>query len=176
MATWMNDDGLYIKYGTSEGVSTHPAGQYATTVSGEHCLEVVLTLATLTQTETIVNDSVWIPANAWITKVEVLTVVAAATGTAIDVGLIDQDRTTEIDYNGILAAFVTATMNAVGESTTLGEVTSMPASITTQGALVGQEVTNTGYITASMTDATSFTTGVIKLRIWYIPKGIDIVT
>jgi hypothetical protein len=37
-------------------------------------------------------------------------------------------------------------------------------------------VTNTGYISASMTDATSFTAGKVKIRIGFIPKGIDLTT
>lgn len=172
--TWMNDDGLYIKYGRSEGTSTHPAGIYAGSFANEQVAEVTIDLTVLTQTETILNDAVWIPNNAWVTKVEVITVEAAATGTAIDVGLIDQDRSTEVDYDGFLAAFATATMNAVGEVVEFREVGSTPASITTQGALVGQEVTNTGYLSASITDATAFTAGKVKVRIYFIPKGIDV--
>ena len=174
MGTWHNDDELYIKYGRSEGTSTHPAGQFCGSVAGENVAEVTIDLTLLNATETILNDVVVIPANAWITKVEVLTLVAAATGTAIDVGLIDQDRSTEVDYDGILAAFATATMNAVGEVVEFREVGSTPASITTQGALVGQEVSNAGYISASRTDATAFTAGKVKVRVYYISKGLDI--
>lgn len=174
MATWTNDDGLHIKYGTSEGVSTHPGGQYRDTVGGEHVAEVVIDLTLLTQTETILNDVVLIPANAWITKVEVQCLVAAATGTAIDVGLIDQNRSTEIDYNGFLAAFEDGDALAPGETRVFFEDHTVPASTTGTGALVGQEVTNTGYISASITDATAFTTGKLKVRIWYVSKGIDI--
>lgn len=173
MGTWQNSDGLRVKFGTDEGTSTHPAGSYS--LGDEQVIEVVITLSELTATETILNDAVWVPANSHITRVEVMTLVAAATGTAIDVGLIDQDYSTEIDYNGFLAAYATATMNAVGEVNTLYEVGSSPTTgLTTVGALVGQEVTNTGYISASRTDATAFTAGKIKLKIFYVPTGIDV--
>lgn len=170
---WKNSDGLYIKYGTSEGVSSHAAGTYEDTIGGLTVTEVDIVLASLTQTETILNDVVWIPANAHIIWVETETVVAAATGTAIDVGLIDQDRSTEIDYNGLLAAFAAATMSEVGEVCRFYTQETFPASLTTGGALIGTEITNTGYISASMTDATAFTAGKLRVKIAWRPKGLD---
>ena len=174
MGTWKNDDGLYIKYGTNEGTSTHFAGEYEDNQAGALCIEVVIDLTALTATETILNDAVWVPANALITKVETFAIVGAATGTAIDVGLIDQDRSTEIDYNGLLAAAPTANMNSVGETSVYQVAVTIPTGLTGTGALVGTEVTNAGYISASRTDATAFTAGKIRLRVWYIPKGVDV--
>jgi hypothetical protein len=174
MAGWKNSDGLYVKFGTEEGVSTHPAGTFKDTYLGATVTEVVISLASLTQTETILNDAVWIPNNAHILWVETVCLVVCETGTAIDVGLIDQDRSTEIDYNGFLAAFPTAEMAQVGETRRFYETHTIPTTMTGTGALIGQENTNTGYISASMTDATAFTAGKIRLRIAYIPKGIDV--
>ena len=172
MGTWQNSDGLRVKLGTSEGVSTHAAGTWS--VGDMNVCQVVVNMASLTQTETILNDVAWIPANAHITKVEVITVVAATTGTAMDLGLIDQDYTAEIDYDGFLAAIPTAEMAQVGETRKYYETHTEPTTMTGTGALVGQEVTNAGYISASMTDATAFGAGKVKVRIYYIPKGIDI--
>lgn len=174
MGTWTNDDGLHIKYGTTEGTSTHPAGVYCGGVGGEQICEVVIDLTLLDASEAILNDVAVLPANAWITKVEVQTVVAAATGTAIDVGLIDQDRSTEEDYDGLLAAFPTAQMNAVGETVKFYETHTEPTTMTGTGALVGQELTNASYISASRTDGTAFTAGKVKVRVWYVSKGIDV--
>ena len=173
MGTWLNDDGLYIKYGRNEGTSVHPAGVYAGSFAGEQVLEVVIDLTVLTETETILNDAVWVPANSHITKVEVVTLEAAGAGTAIDVGLIDQDRESQIDYDGFLAAFEDGDMAGVGETRKFYEDHTEPGSITGTGALVGQEVTNTGYVSASRTDGTAFTTGKVKVRIYFVPKGID---
>ena len=176
MGTWMNADGLYVKYGANEGTSQDHGGEYLThDGSGVQVIEVVCDLASLTATETILNDVVFVPANAHIAWVETFTVVAGATGTAIDVGLIARDRSTEIDYDGLLAASPVANYNAVGETARFTETYTVPASLTGTGALVGQEVTTAGggYISASRTDSTAFTAGKIKIRVAYIPKGVD---
>lgn len=174
MGTWLNDDELYIKFGTDEGVSTHKAGYYChPTDGGLQVVEVDVLLDQLTETETILNDSVWIPANSQIVWVEVETVVASATGVAIDVGMIDQDRATEIDYNGLLAAFAAATMSEVGEVTRFYTQESFPASVTTGGVQIGTEITNTGYISASRTTATAFTAGKVRVKVAFRSKGLD---
>lgn len=176
MGNWLNADGVYIKYGQDEATSLNTAGEYLTfNGAGEQVIEVVIDLADLTQTETIQNDVVFVPANAHITWVETVAVVAGATGTAIDVGLIARDRSTEVDYDGFLAATPLANYNAVGETCRFYETHTVPASLTGTGALVGQEVTTAGgaYISASRTDATAFTAGKVKVRVAYIPKGID---
>ena len=159
--TWKNNDGLYLKFGPTKAVA-NTAGEYK--LDGpEHMIEVKLDLTTLTQTETIQSDQVFFPIDARITKVEVVTHTAAATGTAIDVGMIRaSDRSTELDYNGLLAAFPTASMNADGETTTL------TAGVTYAGAQIGAtNSTYVGMISASATDATAFTAGVIYVRIFY---------
>lgn len=176
MSTWHNDDGLFIKYGPNSFKSEHQGGEYLTFNGlGEQVIEVVLDLTELTATETIVNDLVFVPENAQITRVETVAVVPAATGTAIDVGLIARDRATEVDYDGLLAAAPTANMSAVGETYTFTEAHTVPASATGTGAVVGQEVTASGgaYISASRTDGTAFTAGSVKVRVAYIPKGVD---
>lgn len=174
MGTWKNSDGLYIKYGTDAGISPSRAGS-PSVYGPEQMIEVEITLSELTQTETILNDAVVLPANSFINRVEVITEVAAATGTAIDVGLIRiSDRSTEIDYDGILAAFVRGTMDSVGEITRFTKGSSLPASITTQGALVGASSgVYPAHISASMTDATAFTAGRIKVRIFYEPNALS---
>jgi hypothetical protein len=158
---WLNNDDLYLKFGT-EKATPQTAGEYR--MDGpEHMIEIKLDLTTLTQTETIQSDTVFFPKNARISRVDVVTHTAAATGTAIDVGLIrSSDRSTEIDYNGLLAAFPTGSMNADGETTKL------TAGSTYAGALIGTTTsTYVGHISASMTDATAFTAGVIYVRIYY---------
>lgn len=177
MGTWMNNDGLYVKYGTDEKESAHRAGEYLTFNGlGEQVIEVIIDATELTQTETILNDTVFVPANAHITWVETMAVVALATGTAIDLGLIKRDRSTEVDYNGLLAAFPTSQGASVGETIKFTQEHTVPASQTGTGALVGEEITTVGgaYISASRTDATAFTAGKLRVRIAYIPKGIDV--
>lgn len=175
MGTWMNSDGLYIKYGTSEGSSTHKGGEYETCNAGVQIIELTVDLTKLTQTETILNDTIVVPENAFIAWVETMAVVGAATGTAVDLGLIARDRSTQIDYDGFLAAAPTANMNTAGEISRYQQAVTVPTTLTGVGALIGTEITTSGggYISASATDATAFTAGIIKVRIAYIPKGKD---
>ncbi len=168
MGTWLNSDGLYIKYGTDLGVSGSAAGEYKT-FGPARMIEVEVELSELTATETILNDVTWLPANCQIERVDVVTEVAAATGTAIDVGFIRRDRTTEEDYDGLLAAFPTAQMNAVGELISFYESHTVPTTMTGTGALVGQTLANDSFISASRTDATAFTAGRVKIRIHFVP-------
>src|SRR5574343_1528053 len=167
---WKNNDNLYLKFGTEKAVA-NTGGEYRTPVGKFHDVEVKITLSALTQTETILNDQVFIPAGARIQEVELMTQTAGATGTAIDVGLIrTSDRSTEIDYDGLLAAAPLAVMNSDGERTVYTAITTVPASATGTGALIGTTLANTGHISASRTDATAVTAGVVHVRIrYYMP-------
>ena len=152
--------GLYQKWGLEQTVTSN-AGEYRNN-SKEREIEFSLNLVTLTETETPVADNVFFPAGVKITEVEIFVETAAATGVAIDVGLQRTDRTTEIDYDGILAAFVTATM-------TVGNKVVLRKGGTQAGAMVGSGVAtaNVGHITASRTTATAFTTGLVKITVRY---------
>lgn len=116
-----------------------------------------LDLTALTQSENVVIDTVFVPSGFMVKEVEIFTETAAATGTAIDLGLIRRDRTTELDYNGLLAAFPTASMNAAGETNIIRDNT------TYDGALIGTTLAYDGLLTCSMTDATAFTAGALKI-------------
>ena len=157
---WLDNGGLYQKYGVDQTTSG-TGGEYRTN-GKEREIEFTLNLVTLTQAETIVDDNIFFPAGVKITEVEILVETAAATGTAIDVGLVRTDRTTEIDFDGILAAFVTATM-------TVGNKVVLRKGGTQAGAMVGSGVatTNVGHISASATTATAFTTGLVKITVRY---------
>lgn len=191
MGSWLNPDGLYLKFGTSgttgtpnEGVSLQNIGQHQSVFSGEHYLEIPLVLSSLTETESIQSDVAILPDNSLITAVEVVTVTAAATGTAIDVGLIHISRNASdseftADPNGLLAAFVTGSMDTPGQtvrffaSGTANSEESLPASVTTGGDMVGDITTAPCLITASRTDATAFTAGRVLIRVYYVqnPTG-----
>lgn len=165
MGTWLNSDGLYLKYGTTKATA-HTGGEYRN-VGQLREVEVKITLSDLTQTETVQDDTVFIPAGVRIQEVELITQTAGATGTAIDVGLIRTDRTTEIDYDGLLAAAPIANHNSAGERTIFTAITTVPASATGTGALIGTTTANVGYISASRTDATAYTAGVVFVKIRY---------
>lgn len=162
MAQTSTINNLYREYGVTKAT---PVKGGEPVMTGD-VREIVfdLDLTALTESETVIMDTVFIPSGARIKEVEVLTETAAATGTAIDLGFIRRDRSTELDYNGLLAAFPTATMNAEGETTTLRLGSSQV------GALVGTDLANDGLFTCSRTDSTAFTAGALKITVrYYIP-------
>lgn len=177
--TWLNSDGLYVKFGATEGVSRTQGG-FVCTYGPFHEVWLNLDLTTLTETENIQNDVLFVPANALIESVSVHTIVAAATGTAIDVGLIANTRITttdlngsitDADPNGLLAAFVTASMSEAGEYHKVFANDSIPTG-TTNGALIGTILTVPTLITASRTDATAFTAGNVLICVRTIPMAL----
>jgi hypothetical protein len=160
MGTWMNSDGLYIKFGTDEA-AIGTAGEYRTT-GPQRMAEVKLTLTSLLTTTAILDDNNFIPAGARIEKVEVVTETAVTSGGAatLNVGLIRRDRTTAIDEDGLIAALAIASFNAAGETVVLTN------GVTSAGALVGTTLANSGYLAADY-DTAAFTAGVSKVRVYW---------
>lgn len=158
---YLTPDGLYRKYGT-EQATVQKGGEYRFD-GPEHMIEIKLDLTTLNQNEVIQSDTIYFPKGARISKVDVVTHTLAATGVAIDVGFIrSNDRTTEIDYDGLLAAFPLASMDTAGETTRLTKGSSFA------GAMIGTTTaTYVGLISASATTSTAFTAGVVYIRIYY---------
>lgn len=160
--SWMDNTNLYRKFGVDKA-TPKKAGEFKT-YGQERIVEVKLNLAELTETETIVDDTVILPVGALVKEINILTTTAAATGVAIDVGLIKQtDRTTEVDYNGLLDAFVTASMNTVGENVTYIAPGGIAAG--SAGPLLGTVLAFNSHISASRTTVTAFTAGVIRIQI-----------
>lgn len=157
---YMDNTGLWVKYGT-EQTAPSTGGEYKT--FGEHReLEFKIDLTTLTEAETVLNDNVFWPVGMKIESVTVYTDTAAATGAGIDLGLVRTDRTTEIDFDGILAGLATASMTAGSNQVLVKGSTGVGALLTN-----GTSVSNVGHITCSRTTATAFTAGVIRVRIRY---------
>lgn len=160
--SYMDNANLYRKYGPDKATAKR-GGEYRTN-TGKRVVEFRIDLTELTETETIMDDTVVLPAGALLEDIQVMTITGAATGTAIDVGMIKQtDRSTEVDYNGILDAFVTASMNTVGENNTF----IAPGGISggSAGPLLGTVLAYNSHVSASRTTATAFTAGVIKIRL-----------
>lgn len=157
---YMDNTGLYVKTGLEQTVPS-TGGEYKT--FGEHReIELKIDLTTLTEIETVINDNIFFPVGMKIESVTVYTDTAAATGTGIDLGLVRTDRTTEIDFDGILAGVLTATLTAGSTQVLVKGSTGVGALITN-----GTVTSNVGHITCSRTSATAFTAGVIRVRIRY---------
>lgn len=163
--SWFDPDGLLRKFGTEKAVP-NKGGEYRT-VGQMREINFKLDLTALTQAETPVSDQVFFPSGARIAAVKTVATTGAATGTAIDMGLVRSDRTTEIDFDGLLAAAPTANMNSAGETSIYQVAVTVPTGLTGTGALIGTTTSNVGYVTCSRTDATAFTAGVIEVTIYY---------
>jgi hypothetical protein len=168
---WVNSDGLSINFGTAE--ATVAFGGHKVHY-GRHCTEFSLRLANLatvaSTNEMIIGDTVTIPSGALIEEIEVIvTEETAGVNANLDLGLVDQDRSTELDFNGLLAA-----ADAFNGGTDLGTVTRYVVGTTEAGALVGTVLANTGLVTASA-DTADFTAGVLLIRIfWSVPLTADL--
>jgi len=166
MGSWLNADSLFLKFGTDK-TTANKGGEYRNNEK-YRTIDFLIDLTTLTETETPLSDTVFMPAGARIQDVVVTTQTVAATGVAIDLGLVRTDRTTEIDFNGLLAAFPVAQMSTAGERDIIQQEVTVPVSMVGLGALIGATVgVNPGYITCSRTTATAFTSGVIHVQIHY---------
>lgn len=156
--SWMDNTGLYQKYGVSRTASTK-SGEYRT--YGEHReVEVLIDLTTLTDTASVQGDVEFFPTGMTIESVTIFTDVAAATGAALNVGLVKTDRTTAIDTQAFVKAAATATLTA-------GSTQVLTKGSTGAGNLIGGTTSSVGYITASASTSTAFTAGKVRVRIRY---------
>jgi hypothetical protein len=157
---WLNNDGLYLKYGTDKAVAT-TGGEYRTNGALRE-IEVKIDLTTLGTGSSIVSDAILFPANVRIEEVEIVTNTAATSSgaAALNIGFIREDRSTVYDADGLVAALALTALDADGEKTVLR------VGSTGAGTLIGETTANKGYIVADY-DTDNYDTGVILVRIRY---------
>jgi hypothetical protein len=177
----VNSDGLLIKFGTEKGKSLIDAGEYNTlNGAGESVLELEVNLAELTTSEVILSDVNYLPKGAQINWVKTVAEVLGQTGTSIDVGLVYRHATTfattELDYDGLLAAFpLSGNYDGTGDTVVFTENATIPASVTGTGALVGTILASTAYkyfVSASYAAGSAFTAGRLRITIGYTPSAL----
>lgn len=158
--TWMNSDGLYLKTGTQEAVLS-TAGEYRND-GPQHVVEVTIyDMTVLGTASAIMDDVTFVPKNARIDKVDVITdTVCTGTNAVMNVGLTRRDRSTAIDADGLVAAIPVTSLDGAGETT------SLTAGATYAGALIGTTLANNGYIAADY-DTAAFTAGKVTIRVYY---------
>lgn len=164
MGSWYNNDGLYIKYGTTEG-EAGKVGVYASPSEGNvNVMEIRgLDLTTLTDsTQNILDQNAWLPKNARVEWVEVINTEAATGANAVlDLGLRKLNQAgTEFDYDGLLADAPRT------DWATLGTIKRYGVGVTGVGAKVGTVLAETGYLVATY-DTAAFTDGTVNIRIGY---------
>jgi hypothetical protein len=173
---WLNNDGLLVRFGT-ERARPARVGEFSSLFNGQHVIELHIDLAALSvlspfasDIDVILDDTVTIPKGALLEKIELIVMEASAGAGTLDLGLYDQDRTTVIDQDGLLAASTTGWAGAV-----IGTTVVYTRATAEAGALMGTVLTNTGLITAQV-DAAAFTNGSIKIRIYFsVPLPADLV-
>ncbi len=165
--SWTNSDGLLVLFGKEQG-QLGRGGEYSK-LGPEHHTQIIIDLTDLTTAEQIMSPTITIPNGAVVMQVDVTVdeLSTSASSTAnLDLGLIDQDRTTELDYDGLLAKA------DVWHGSAIGTKTSYVVGTTEVGALVGTPLTNTGVISASY-DTDAYTAGEIIVDIyWYMPRTV----
>jgi hypothetical protein len=164
MGSQMNSDNLFVKIGVTKA-TPNVAGEYKT-YGAERMIEIHnLDLTTLTTTPIIVSDQTFWPANRKISYGEVIANTGATTGTsaALDIGLIQTDRTTVMDSDGLLDSIAVANFSAAGEKFMTGDTDPAAGDLGAYGATAP---TTTGYITAATSTGT-FTAGNVTVRLFY---------
>lgn len=167
---WVNSDGLAVKFQTVEGAAGK-GGEYSS-LGPLRSMEFKLTLTDYTFGSTIyiLDQNVSAP-KAYFDRVEldVLT-VATGTGATLDFGLQRTDQSTEIDYDGFIAAAPLTVLDGESGAQLVyrSEATdSVPVPVL-GGALLGTTTTNVGYPCVRVNTA-SYTAGVIFLRLYWRP-------
>lgn len=165
MGTWTNDDGLYLRFGVDEATVTE--GGTLPPNGDMQVAEVKITAADIAATAAIVANGVLIPEGARIHKCVAIVVTAldsAGDAATLNVGLVDQDRSTEIDYNGFVTAGAEATFD------TAGKIVEYTQGSTAHGALIGTTLSNAGLITMDY-DTEPFTAGELIFRVeYFVPR------
>lgn len=161
--SWYNNDGLQLFYGVDK-TTTEAAGEYRTNGPLRE-IEVRIDLTSLaTGSQTILSNTVFFPKmRVEEVTLEVQTAATSGGSATLDVGLISTDRSTEIDYDGFIAAEVLTAINTAGKRITYVNGTSKA------GALIGTTTATVGHLVAKAGTAV-FTAGVVYVRIKYRPN------
>lgn len=161
---WTNSDGLYIEFGTSKP-AVDVAGEYKTYGDFRE-INARIDLTTLTSSGTIISQNLKFPKELRIARVDVISDTAATgSGATLDIGLMKEDRSTELDYNGLVAALPVASL------ATVGTITSLSTGTASAGALIGTSTSSVGYLTANY-NTTAFTAGTVDVRIFLYGRGV----
>lgn len=173
--TWLNSDGLFVKFGKEEGVSAKGGG-VSTCDDRAQVISFTVTWDQLTASTQILGATsvdqsgsigVVLPKGMYIEEIEIIAEQAFTSSGSIGastfvLGLIRSDRSTELDYDGLTtASFVGSLINANGEKNVVR------SGSTGAGALIGTTLANNGYITVanSAHAAHPYTAGKLVVRV-----------
>lgn len=157
---WTNADGLFVKFGAEEG-AVGKVGSYEDTWGQLLAMTLHIDYTDIAASPAIMDYTTVLPAGSRVYKVEVLCETAATgTNAVLNVGLIQMDGSTELDYNGLIAAVPLTSIDAAGE-----QYDAILAA-TYAGALIGTTTSVDGFFTADY-DTAAFTAGKWVVTVWY---------
>lgn len=162
--TWTNNDGLVVKFATEEA-TLGKGGSYEDHLAQLRITELVVDATAIPALASVASSipdmHITIPSNHYIEKIEVIADVACTSGgsATLDFGLIRLDQSTELDYNGFVAALALTAID------TAGEFNSITKGGTGAGALIGTQLSNAGILTVNYNTA-AFTAGRLRLRVY----------
>lgn len=159
--SWLDNGGLFQVYGVDQA-TTENGGEYRN--NGElREIQMKLDLTTLTATNTVPFDNIFVPAGMQLQEVIVECLTAATSGGlgTFDVGLIRTDRSTVTAAAGIISAMPLASINAQGKQLILN------VGSANVGTLIGTTTANVNMITVRFTTA-AFTAGVLVVKLRYL--------
>lgn len=178
--TWMNNDGLFVKFGAEEG-AVWRGGEVSDAQRHEvewiiNASDVVSATNSILGSIKTASDSmagtfgIEIPKGARIERLETIVVTPFTSSGTIGtstllMGLIkDSDRVTELDFDGFTtASFVGSLFDAAGETQ------AVIVGSTGAGALLGTTLAESGVVSVSNSQhgAHPFTAGRLKVKLWY---------
>jgi hypothetical protein len=175
MGTWLNSDGLYIRYGADE--ADNAIGGVKNNVDGEYEIEFELPFsdfdsATASLPHGTDSFGLVVPKGARIEEVETIVQTAfTSTGTVgsatIVLGLKQaSDRSTELDHDGFTTSSFLGSTAGIG---TVGTKHFVRVGGTGAGALLGTTLSQNGVLVASNSAHAThpLTAGVLKIRLRY---------
>jgi hypothetical protein len=158
---WINADGLYQEFGTEKGAVGN-GGEYRT-VGPERMSEFHIDLQNLTAVEEVlVSETDILPKNVRPIRVRTIVTEIPVTGDAANwnLGTVELDATTEIDFDGLVIA-------ADGEvGAAVGTITDYTQASTDHGADLGELTTVPGRFVA-WADTGTFSAGMLRVQVFY---------
>jgi hypothetical protein len=173
--SWMNGDGLFVKFGREEGVPA-PGGEFAIPDRGRHVIEFTIDYTQVLSATTAILDAtggagsfgVLIPQGFIPELLDITALVAfTSSGTIGSSTLVigtkkASDRSTELDHDGLTtASFVASVLDATAENTLV------KVGVTGAGDDYGVAYTENGVITVANSAHAShpYTAGVARCRL-----------
>jgi hypothetical protein len=167
---WINPDGLAVKFGAEEGAVGKVASFEDMVGSLQHMIvhfdyTDIPSLANVVSTTVangILDYTTVVPKGSRIHQVKLWAETAmVGVNATLDVGFVQMDYVTELDYNGLVAAAPTTVLEDAGAQLVLVEDS------TYAGALIGTTLTTQDGIFTVNYNTAAFTAGKIILEVSY---------